>query len=73
MATMSSSAMPAKSVAIFRPGCDLLQADLRSLFRKCGMLAQTLDEKLFVPVHQRIVDGSSAKIHASHDFHGYVP
>jgi hypothetical protein len=31
--------------------CDLLEADLWSLLRKCRMLAQTLDEKLLFPVH----------------------
>jgi hypothetical protein len=30
---------------------DLLEADLWSLCRKCRMLAQSLDEKLFFPVH----------------------
>jgi hypothetical protein len=30
---------------------DLLKADFWSLLRKCRMLAQPLDQKLFFPVH----------------------
>src|SRR6202140_2733828 len=52
---------------------DLLQTDLWSLLRKRGMLAQSLDEKLFFAIHQRIVNGGSAKIHASYHFHGLCP
>src|SRR6266849_1004416 len=51
--------------------CDLLKADIWSLLRKCGMLAQPLDEKLLLPVHQRIVDRSSAKIYSGHYLHGF--
>jgi hypothetical protein len=49
---------------------DLLQTDLWSLLRKRRMLTQPLDQKLFFLIHQRIVNGGSAKIHASHYFHG---
>ena len=52
--------------------CDLLQADVRPLLRQRGMLAQSLDEKLLLLVHDRIVDGGSAKIHSGYDFHGIV-
>src|ERR1700686_1270343 len=52
---------------------DLLETDLWSLLRKRRMLAQPLDEKLFFPIHQRIVNGGSAKIHASYHFHGLCP
>src|ERR1700752_460882 len=53
--------------------CDLLQTDFWSLLRKRGMLAQSLDEKLLVPIHQCIVNGGSAKVHTSHYFHGLCP
>src|ERR1700730_17133796 len=51
--------------------CSLLEADPWSLLRKGGMLTQPLDEKLLLPVHYRIVDGSSAKIHSGHHLHGF--
>ena len=35
------------------------------------MLAQTLDEKLLLPVHSRILYRSSAKIHSGHYWHGF--
>jgi hypothetical protein len=61
-ATTSDKESPAFSVAILRPSATLLEADLWSLLRKGGMLAQSLDEKLLLPVHKRILYGSSAKI-----------
>ena len=51
---------------------DLLQADVRSLFRQRGMFAQAFDEELLLLVNNRIVDGGSAKIHSGDDFHGIV-
>jgi hypothetical protein len=36
------------------------------------MLAQPLDEELLLLVYQRIVDGSSAQIHAGDDGHGFL-
>src|SRR3981081_3640589 len=49
--------------------CNLLEADPWSLLRKGGMLTQPLDEKLLLPVHYRIVEGSSAKLHSGHYLH----
>jgi muramoyltetrapeptide carboxypeptidase LdcA involved in peptidoglycan recycling len=46
---------------------DLAEANLRPLFYKSRMLAQTVDEKFFLLIQQRIVDGSSAKIHSGHE------
>ena len=36
------------------------------------MFAQILNEELFLPIHQRIIDGGAAKIYASHHFHSFV-
>ena len=51
----------------------LAEADFRSLLCKRWMLTQSVDEKLLVPVHQRIVDRSSAKIDSGYDCHVYSP
>jgi hypothetical protein len=36
------------------------------------MLAQAIDEKMPLLVHDRIVDGGSAQIHSGYDFHEIV-
>ena len=56
-------------VGILMPVFDLPQADIWSLLRERGMLAQTLDQKPFLLVQQRIVDGRSTKIHSRDDRH----
>jgi hypothetical protein len=52
---------------------NLAETDLGSLLGKGRMLAQALDQKSFLLVHQRIVDGRSAKIHTGHDWHADSP
>ena len=52
---------------------NLAEANLRPLFYKSRMLAQTVDEKLFLLIQQGIVDGSSAKIHSGHERHASSP
>ena len=52
---------------------DLPQASIWPLLRKRRMLTQPFDKKLPLPVHQRIVDGCSTKIHSGHYFHGFTP
>src|SRR5271155_514677 len=52
---------------------NLAKADLRSLLGKRGMLAQTFDEKALLLIHQRIVDGRSAKIDTCYDWHAVSP
>jgi hypothetical protein len=52
---------------------NLAEANFGPLFYKGRMLAHTVDEKLFLLVHQGIVDGSSAKIHSGHDGHAFSP
>src|SRR5580704_7588813 len=53
--------------------CNLAEADLGSLFGKGGMFAETIDEKTLLLIHQRIVDGRSAKIHSRYDWHADSP
>ena len=48
---------------------DLLQADIRPLLGKRGVLAQAFDQELFFRVDQCVVDGGTAKIHSGHDLH----
>jgi hypothetical protein len=37
------------------------------------MLAQAFDEKTLLLIHQRIIDGRSAKIHTGYDWHAISP
>ena len=53
-----------------QPVFNLLEAHLRPLPGQRRMLAQTLDQELFIPIHQCVIDGSSTKINSGHDFHG---
>ena len=56
----------------FQSVCDLLQADVGSLFCECGMLEEPLDEELFLLVQQGVVDGGSAQIDSGHDLHNFL-
>ena len=52
---------------------NLAEADFGSLLGKSGMLAETFDEKTLLLIHQRIVDGRSAKIYSRYDWHAVSP
>ena len=51
---------------------DLLQANVRTLFRQRRMFTQSVNEKVPLLIDDRIVDGGSAQIHSGYDFHGIV-
>ena len=46
---------------------DLLKTDIGTLSRARRIFAQSLNEKLFLGIHQGVVDGRAAKIHSCHD------
>jgi hypothetical protein len=49
---------------------DLLQANGRALARPRGILAKTLDKKLFLRTQERIIDGGSAKVDSGYSLQG---
>ena len=52
---------------------NLLQANLRALFRQRRVLAKPLDQKSFLLVHQRVVHRRTAQVHSGHYLHVCSP